>query len=215
MTAGTIDVISDVICPWCWIGKRNLSVALAALEQEGLVFALRFRPFRLNPDMPPEGRLRADYRRQKFGSDERARALDARVAAVGAAAGLDFRFDLIERTPDTLPAHRLIRMAEAAGTQDEVKEALFSAYFNEGRDISDLALLDSIGAAHGIENAAARLAGDEERAWVEAQDLGARQGGIDGVPSFLLDRHVLASGALPPEELASMLRRGVAALARA
>jgi len=215
MTAGTIDVVSDVICPWCWIGKRNLAVALALLEQEGMVFALRFRPFRLNPDMPPEGRARADYRRQKFGSDERARALDARVAAVGAAAGLAFRFDLITRTPDTLPAHRLIRMAEAAGTQDAVKEALFAAYFNQGLDVSEPGVLDAIGAAHGVENAAERLASDEAQAWVEAQDLGARQGGIDGVPCFLLARHILVSGAVAPEDLARLLRRGVAALAQA
>lgn len=212
MTTHTIDVVSDVICPWCWIGKRHLTAALEEVAEDGLAFDVRWRPFRLNPDMPPEGRDRAAYRIHKFGSAERSAELDARIVQVGATVGLDFRFDRQPRTPDTLPAHRLLRFAEAVGTASEVKEALFQAYFHDGLDISDRALLDRIGAAQGVGDVAARLAGDEALAQIEAEDLAARQGGVNGVPTFLLDRHVLVSGAVPGSELAGLLRRGVAIL---
>ncbi len=212
MTTHTIDVVSDVICPWCWIGKRHLAAALEEVAEDGLAFDVRWRPFRLNPEMPPGGRDRAAYRAQKFGSAERAAELDARIVQVGATVGLDFRFDRQPRTPDTMPAHRLIRFAEAVGTAAEVKEALFQAYFHDGQDVSDPVVLAAIGAAHGVPDATARLASDEARALIEAEDLAARQGGVNGVPTFLLDRHVLVSGAVPSGELAGLLRRGVAIL---
>jgi predicted DsbA family dithiol-disulfide isomerase len=203
----TIDVISDAICPWCWIGKAHLDAALAALREEGRDFAIRWRPFQLNPDMPEEGVARAEYRAAKFGSLDRSRQLDAQVAEAGRAAGLDFRHDLMARTPNTVAAHRVIRAAEEAGVQDAVVTALFSAYFQEGRDIGDPAVLDAIAEAAGLPGMAAMLAGAAHRDRVLAEDMAARRGGISGVPSFLMDRHLLFSGAMPGPDMAAAFRQ--------
>jgi predicted DsbA family dithiol-disulfide isomerase len=208
----TIDVISDAICPWCWIGKAHLEGALAELAGEGLVFGVRWRPFQLNPDMPEEGVERATYRAQKFGSAERGRELDAQVAEAGRAAGLAFRHDLMLRTPNTVAAHRVIRAAEEAGVQDAVVSALFRAYFQEGRDIGDIATLDAIAAGAGLPGVAAMLAGDAHRDRVLAEDMAARRAGISGVPSFLMDRHLLFSGAMPAARMAEAFRRADAVL---
>src|SRR5947209_17108367 len=124
----TVDVISDVICPWCYIGKRRLEKAVAALD---LQVEVRWLPFQLNPAMPKEGVSRREYRTRKFGSWERSLELDARVVAVGEAEGISFALDRIERTPNTLDAHRLIWLAGEQGIQDAVVEALFRAYFIE------------------------------------------------------------------------------------
>jgi predicted DsbA family dithiol-disulfide isomerase len=210
-----IDVISDVICPWCWIGKAHLDAALEELRQEGLEFQIRWRPFQLNPDMPQAGVERATYRAQKFGSLERSRELDAQVADAGRAAGLDFRHDLMLRTPNTVAAHRVIRAAEEAGSRDGAREglqqavvdALFRAYFQEGRDIGDHATLDELAASAGLPGMAAMLAGDDHRDAVLAEDMAARQGGISGVPSFLMDRHLLFSGAMPGPRMAEAFRK--------
>ena len=132
-----IDIVSDAICPWCYIGKRQLERALTTLAQEGLHFSVHWNPFQLNPDMPKEGRDRAAYRTMKFGSAEKSRELDERVAGAAANVGLDFRLDLMLRTPNTLDAHRLIWLAGREGVQDAVMEAVFVAYFTQGRDIGD------------------------------------------------------------------------------
>jgi predicted DsbA family dithiol-disulfide isomerase len=212
--AGTLDVISDAICPWCWIGKRNLDAALGMLAAEGLTFNVRFRPFQLNSDMPPEGVDRREYRSAKFGSWEKSQELDRRVADAGRIAGLEFRHDLMARTPNTLEAHRLIRLAGTDGVQREVAEALFQAYFQNGEDIGDPATLVRLGEAAGMsgEGLAAFSAGDAGRHEVLAEDEGYRRAGISGVPSFVLDRHLLFSGAMPPENIADGLRRAVAIL---
>jgi len=202
-----IDIISDAICPWCWIGKAHLDAALAALEGEGLAFVVRWRPFQLNPDMPEEGVARAEYRAQKFGSLERSRELDAQVAEAGRAAGVAFRHDLMARTPNTVATHRVIRAAEAAGVQHDVVDALFHAYFQQGQDIGDPATLDAIAAGAGLPGMAAMLAGTAHRDEVLAEDMAARQGGISGVPSFLMDRHLLFSGAMPGPRMAEAFRR--------
>ncbi|MGG5807935.1 DsbA family oxidoreductase [Falsiroseomonas sp. CW058] len=207
-----IDVISDAICPWCWIGKAHLDAALAELRAEGLDFAVRWRPFQLNPDMPEEGVERDAYRAAKFGSLDRSRELDAQVAEAGRAAGLSFRHDLMRRTPNTVAAHRVIRAAEAAGVQHAVAEALFRAYFQQGRDIGDAATLDEVAAGAGLPGMAAMLAGDEGRDAVLAEDMAARRGGITGVPSFLMDRHLLFSGAMPGPRMADAFRRADAIL---
>src|SRR5579871_4952132 len=131
-----VDVISDVICPWCYIGKRRLERAVTALDRQHEV-RVRWLPFQLNPTMPREGIGRREYRTRKFGNWERSLELDARVAAVGEAEGIQFAFDRIERTPNTLDAHRLIWLADKEGIQDAVVEALFRAYFRDGRDISN------------------------------------------------------------------------------
>jgi predicted DsbA family dithiol-disulfide isomerase len=149
-----IDVVSDAICPWCWVGKRNLDGALAILAAEGEHFAVHWRPYQLNPEMPREGVERAAYRAAKFGSLERSRDADARVAQAGAAAGLAFRHDLMQRTPNTIDAHRLIRMAGEAGCQDAVVERLFRAYFQEGRDVGAQAALAELAGEAGLDPAA-------------------------------------------------------------
>src|SRR5476651_218703 len=131
-----VDVISDVICPWCFIGKRRLEKAVAALDGQHEV-RVRWLPFQLNPEMPKEGVSRKEYRTKKFGSWERSLELDAQIAAAGKPEGIVFASDRIERTPNTLDAHRLIWLADKQGVQDAVMEALFRAYFTEGRDISN------------------------------------------------------------------------------
>src|SRR5580658_1649404 len=141
-----IDIVSDAICPWCYVGKRHLEAALAALAAEGLYFSVHWNPFQLNPDMPKAGVARAAYRAAKFGSAERAREIDARVAGAAEAAGLAFRQDLMLRTPNTIDAHRLIWFAGRQDgpkqhRQDAVMEAVFRAYFIQGRDIGDAEIL--------------------------------------------------------------------------
>lgn len=212
--AGTLDVISDAICPWCWIGKRNLDAALGMLAEDGLHFNVRFRPFQLNPEMPAEGVDRREYRSAKFGSLEKSQELDRRVADAGRIVGLEFRHDLMARTPNTLEAHRLIRLSGADGRQREVAEAIFQAYFQDGGDIGDAATLARLGAAAGMsaERLAAFSAGKAGWHEVLAEDEGYRQAGISGVPSFVLDRHLLFSGAMPPENIADGLRQAVAIL---
>src|ERR1035438_1566159 len=142
-----IDVISDVICPWCYIGKRRLEKAIAALDRQHEV-RVRWLPFQLNPPMAKDGISRRDYRIKKFGSWERSQELDAKVVAVGEEEGIHFAFDRIERTPNTLDAHRLIWLADQQDNQEAVVEALFVAYFTNGRDVSSRqALLDVVARA--------------------------------------------------------------------
>ncbi len=205
-----IDIVSDAICPWCYIGKRQLERALATLEREGLRFSVHWNPFQLNPDMPKEGRDRTAYRAQKFGSAERARELDERVSGAAANVGLRFRQDLMLRTPNTLDAHRLIWLAGREGMQDAVMEAVFVAYFTQGRDIGDHAVLADCAAQGGMDRAAVAdfLAGDAAAKEMLAADRAAREAGVIGVPSFFLDGYGLYSGAMPAETMAEALRKG-------
>ena len=190
-----IEIFSDVICPWCFIGKRRLERALE--QRPGLEVSIAWRAFQLNPWMPPEGIGRKAYLEAKFGSRDASRIYDG-IRRVGAAEGIDFRFDRIPRTPNTLNAHRLIRLAATEGCQDAVVEALFQAYFLEGRDIGDLAVLADIGETAGLD-ARMPLEADAERASVRAEDARARQMGIQGVPCFIIDRSYAVSGAQEPE----------------
>lgn len=210
-TAGRLEIVSDAICPWCWIGKTHLDGALAILAEEGLTFEIGWLPFQLNPDMPAEGVDRRTYRAQKFGSLERSRELDAQVAEAGRAVGLTFRHDLMARTPNTVEAHRLVRLAGPSGVQHAVVERLFRAYFQEGRDVGDAAVLAALGAEAGMpeEALAAFAAGQAAREEVAAESLGLAQAGISGVPSFLLERHLLFSGAMPAERMADGFRKAV------
>jgi len=205
-----IDVVSDAICPWCYIGKRQLERALAVLAPEGLRFAVRWNPFELNPDMPKGGVERAAYRAAKFGSAEQAHEIDGRVSEAAAAVGLDFHLDRIGRTPNTLDAHRLIWLAGRQGAQDAAVEALFAAYFTEGRDIGDAVVLADCGVAAGLdrEQLTGFLAGTEAAAEMLAAERAAREAGVNGVPSFFLNGYGLFSGALPAGEMVEMLRRG-------
>jgi predicted DsbA family dithiol-disulfide isomerase len=191
-----IEVASDVVCPWCYIGKRRLEKALKLLNGE-LEIEVSWLPFQLNPGMPKEGMPRAEYRKAKFGSLERSRALDARVSAEGRGEGIEFAFERIERTPNTSAAHQLIGLA---ANQNEVVNALFRAYFEEARDIGDPALLAAIAAQCGVEG------------WPEkARDVSALEGevremGISAVPTFIFERKSGVSGAYPAETLAQAIR---------
>jgi predicted DsbA family dithiol-disulfide isomerase len=210
-----IDIVSDAICPWCYIGRRHLEHALATLANEGLHFSLHWNPFQLNPDMPKEGRDRAAYRAWKFGSAERAAAGDARVTEAAASVGLTFRSDLMLRTPNTLDAHRLVWFAgqkgpaQFGGIQDTVMNTIFTAYFTQGRDIGDPAVLADCAGEAGLdrEEAARFLAGDLAGREMLAADQAAREAGVNGVPSFFLDGYALFSGAMPADAMAEAFRK--------
>lgn len=206
---GRIDVISDVICPWCYIGKRQLERALDILATNHCNIIVSWHPFQLNPDMPPEGVEREKYRIAKFGSLERSRQLDQRITETAATVGLEFHLDRLTRTPNTVNAHRLIRFAGERGVQDAVVEELFEGYFCKGVDIGDTEVLAKIGAEGGLDRAEilGLLTGDVGRKEVLAADQMARNAGIQGVPSFALQGHVLFSGAVPAEEMAQSFRR--------
>jgi predicted DsbA family dithiol-disulfide isomerase len=205
-----IDIVSDAICPWCYIGKRQLERALVTLAGEGLTFTVHWNPFQLNPDMPKEGRDRAAYRAWKFGSAERAHELDMQVTEAAARLGLVFRPELMLRTSNTLDAHRLIWFAGQKGVQDAVMEAVFAAYFTQGRDIGDRAVLADCAAEAGLDaqEAAQFLASGLAEREMLAADNAARDAGVSGVPTFFLDGYKLWSGALPAETMAEALRKG-------
>ena len=195
-----IEVVSDVICPWCYIGKRRLEKALALVDVKPQIHWL---PFQLNPGMPREGIAREEYRKAKFGSLERGRELDARVAAEGRGEGIDFAFELIERTPSTVAAHQLIALAQAQGKN--VVEPLFKAYFEDARDIGDPAILKSIAEENGV--AGWPQAADEKQ--VAALEESLRGLGIQAVPTFLFDRKLGVSGAHPPQALAAAIKQAL------
>jgi predicted DsbA family dithiol-disulfide isomerase len=206
----TVDVISDVICPWCYIGKRRMEKAVAALEGQHEV-RVRWLPFQLNPQMPKEGISRREYRIRKFGTWEHAQELDARVIAVGKAEGIHFAFDRIERTPNTLDAHRLIWLADKQGVQDAVVEALFRAYFGEGRDISNRQTLFDVVAEAGLdrEHAEALLKGDNGmEAFRDANEQALRLR-VEGVPFFIINGMATLSGAQQPEAFNEAFRQAV------
>ena len=206
---GRIDVISDAICPWCYIGKRHLERALDILAEHHCKITVAWHPFQLNPDMPAEGVDRMKYRIAKFGGLERSRQIDQRLTEAAAHVGLEFHLDKITRTPNTVNAHRLIRFAGQKGVQDAIVEELFDGYFCKGADIGDSKILADIGAEGGLDRAEvlAMLESDEGRKEVLAGDQMARNAGIQGVPSFALQGHVLFSGAVPAEEMANSFRR--------
>ena len=194
-----IDIVSDVICPWCFIGKRRLERALAQRPQ--MPVEVTWRPFQLNPDMPSEGMARDAYLAAKFGGAAHAGRIYATVAEAGATVDIPFAFERIRRTPNTRDAHRLIRYAAASGAADSVVEGLFRAYFIEGRDIGDRATLGEIAGEAGLD-------GDAARTWLEstadideviAEDRSARRLGINAVPCFIFARQYAVSGAQDPE----------------
>jgi len=191
-----LEVASDVICPWCYIGKRRLEKALGLLKNE-LTPEIRWLPFELNPGMPKEGMPRAEYRKAKFGSLERSRQLDARVIAEGRSEGIEFAFERIQRTPNTSAAHQLIAISS---DQNKTVDALFRAYFEEAKDIGDPAVLAEIAARCGVKGwpgNAPDLSGLEEE---------VRGMGISAVPTFIFDRKSGISGAYPAETLAGAIR---------
>ena len=213
--AGTrIDIVSDAICPWCYIGKRHMERALATLGQEDLKFSINWNPFQLNPDMAKEGVDRAQYRAWKFGSAAKAAAIDARIVEAAAGAGLEFHPERIKRTPNTIDAHRLIWFAGQNNVQDAAMEAVFKAYFIEAQDIGEVSVLADCGQAAGLDRAAVLsfLSSGLADAEMRAADRAAREAGVSGVPSFFLDGYGLFSGAMAAEAMADAFRRGNKAL---
>jgi predicted DsbA family dithiol-disulfide isomerase len=212
-----LDIVSDTICPWCYVGKRRLAAALPILEAEGLTFDVTWRPFQLNPTMPREGLDRRAYRSAKFGSWEKSQALDAQVTEAGASAGLVFRHDLMAKTPNTVASHALIRLARETGDaamQDRVVEALFSAYFTQGLDVGDPAVLADLAEGAGIERSRASAFLSEPASFdavIDDEKL-ARGLGLDGVPSFVLGGNYLFSGAQPTSVMVRALREASAKL---
>jgi len=208
-----IEVASDVICPWCYIGKRRLEKALALLDGE-VKPEIRWLPFQLNPGMPSEGIPREEYRKAKFGSIERSRGLDARVAAEGEGEGIAFAFERIERTPNTVAAHQLIDLAQRQGAEAAQKQqglgtavvsALFKAYFEEARDIGDAAVLAGIATSAGVTGWPQQADGKQ----VAQLEEDMRNLGISAVPTFIFGRKVGVSGAHPPEALAQAIQQAL------
>jgi len=207
-TTLTVDVVSDVVCPWCFIGKRHLETALAALQarEPGLAPAIRWHPFQLNPDIPPDGVDRRAYLDAKFGGAARADTIYARVRAAGEAAGLPLALDAIRRQPNTRDAHRLIAWAQGrdgGSDANALVERLFRAYFTEGRDIGDRDELARLAADAGIDAVAARELLDSSRlnAEIDAANERAHALGIGGVPFIIFDGKAAVSGAQPPDVL--------------
>jgi len=205
-----IEIASDVICPWCYIGKRRLEKALALLDGE-VKPEIRWLPFQLNPGMPSQGIPREEYRKAKFGSIERSRGLDARVAAEGEGEGIAFAFERIERTPNTVAAHQLIDLAQRQGAEAAQKQqglgtavvsALFKAYFEEARDIGDAAVLAAIATGAGVTGWPQQADGKQ----VAQLEEDMRNLGISAVPTFIFGRKVGVSGAHPPEALAQAIK---------
>jgi predicted DsbA family dithiol-disulfide isomerase len=200
-----IEIASDVVCPWCYIGKRRMEKALALLDG-GIEARIEWLPFQLNPHMPAEGIARADYRRAKFGSLEKGRALDARVAQEGAGEGIAFAFDRMQRTPNTIAAHQLIDLAQKQGRGNAVVDALFRAYFEEAKDIGDEAVLNAIAEREGVIGRTDQKILEE----VREKEERVRGLGISGVPTFIFDRKTGVSGAYAPENLVRIIRDVVA-----
>jgi predicted DsbA family dithiol-disulfide isomerase len=203
-----IDIVSDVVCPWCYIGKHKLAAALAQLRsrEPGIAIVRRWHPFQLNPELPAEGISRTDYVEAKFGGKARAAEVYARVRAAGAEIGLPLAFERIERQPNTMDAHRLVAWAQQQGdaeAADALVEALFRGFFSEGRRLDDRDELVRIAADAGFDADAVRamLASLALRTEVEGEDREARGAGISGVPFFIFNGKTAVSGAHDPPTL--------------
>jgi predicted DsbA family dithiol-disulfide isomerase len=198
--AQQLEIYSDLICPWCYIGKRRLEAA-QRLSDDVRAAHVTWHPFQLNPDMPPAGVDRRTYRTQKFGSWEHSLELDSQVVLAGADVGITFNYSTVQRTPNTFDSHRLIWLAAGFGNQDQLVEALFAAYFVEGRDLSQRSELVAVAVAAGLPRDAVQklLTSDQGAAEVRAEEQAARTLGVQGVPFYVVDRRLGFSGAQPPE----------------
>ena len=202
-----IDVVSDVVCPWCFIGKRRLEKALAL--NPDIPVEVHWRPYFLNDWIPREGISREQYLTTKFGSVERYKGIAQRVSAAAAAEGLTYAMDKISRQPNTLDAHRLIRWAGGIGKAAEMKQRLMDLYFTEGADLTNHAVLVQAATDVGLdpEDVRAALESDQGVADVEREAVSAKEAGIEGVPCFILDGKFAVSGAQAPEDLAEAIER--------
>jgi predicted DsbA family dithiol-disulfide isomerase len=194
-----LDIFSDPVCPWCFIGKANLDRALAAAPDHP--FLIQWHPFQLNPEMPAEGTDKRAYLEARFGGPARVDAIHERLREVARDAGVALDPDRPKRMPNTLDAHRLIHWAGIEGRQMAVVSALFSAYWTGGRDIGDAEVLAQIAGACGMDQAATLrlLAGDADADDIRARDADARAKGVDAVPTFLIAGQYVVSGAQPPD----------------
>lgn len=208
MTAIAIDIVSDVVCPWCYVGKKRLEAALRLMPAE-IIPQIRWHPFQLDPTIPPEGTDRKRYMAGKFGSPERVREVHRAISEAGRGAGIEFDFEAIEVSPNTLDAHRVLHWARAAGsdTQHRLAELLFAAYFEEGGNIGDPLVLAAAAREAGMdaEQVTARLASGEDRQSVEQEIEAARRMGVTGVPCFIIGRKYALVGAQEPEKLAEAI----------
>ena len=200
-----VDVVSDVVCPWCFIGKRKLEAALAELatREASLEAVVRWHPFELNPDLPAAGIARTDYLERKWGSVARANENYVRVRHVGEGVGIPFRFDLIERQPNTFDAHRLVAWAQRQGDASALVERLFAAYFVEGRFVGDRAELARIAGEAGLaeDDARAMLDSDAACEQVQSESREALDVGVRGVPFYIFNGRIAVSGAQDPKAL--------------
>ncbi len=205
----TIDVVSDVVCPWCFVGKRKLDAALKLVPE--LDIEVNWRPFQLDPTIPQGGISRREYMAKKFGPEKIA-TIHERLESIGAEAGISFAFDKIERSPNTLDAHRVIRWAQAHGAQSALVDKLFNLYFVEGADIGDRDLLAKLAGEHGLDEKAIRgaLETNQDAVAVQNEIASAVRMGVSGVPFFILDGRFGVSGAQPPEMLADAIRKAAA-----
>jgi len=206
-----IDIISDVVCPWCYVGKRRLEAALAA--RPNLSVEIAWHAFQLNPGMPEEGMDRENYLATKFGGADRAASIYSDIEQAGATEGIEFAFDAIKRTPNTINAHRLILLAGRHGVQDSVVELLFRRYFLAGVDVGDIQQLIAIATEAGLDEAATRdyLESDEGVEEVTSEDRQMRHIGVTGVPCFIIDKRFAISGAQAPEVFQRIFDTAVAA----
>ena len=202
-----IDVVSDVVCPWCFIGKRRLEKAIALRPE--IPVEVRFRPYFLNPWIAREGISREEYLTTKFGSPERYRSIAQRVAQAAAAEGLTYALDQIKRQPNTLDCHRLILWAGAIGNAAGMKQRLMDLYFTEGGDLTDREVLAKAAADCGLDADLVRrqLAGEDDVERVSREAESAKESGIEGVPCFIFGGLVAVSGAQAPEHLAQAIER--------
>jgi len=202
-----IDVVSDIVCPWCFIGKHRLEKAIAL--NPDIPVEVRWRPYFLNDWIPREGISREQYLTTKFGSPERYKGIAQRVSAAAAAEGLTYAMDKISRQPNTLDAHRLIRWADEIGKAAEMKQRLMDLYFTEGADLTSHTVLAQAAADIGLDAEATRkaLASDKDVAEIEREALSAKEAGIDGVPCFIFGGKFAISGAQAPEDLAEAIER--------
>jgi predicted DsbA family dithiol-disulfide isomerase len=212
----TVDVVSDVVCPWCFIGQKRLDKAVAAVGDVDV--HIRWRPFQLDPTIPPQGKDRREYMLAKFGNDERIREIHARIEPLGEAEGISFAFDAIKVAPNTLDAHRLIRWAGAAGeaVQNRLVRRLFQLNFEEGVNIGDHAVLVEAAREAGMDAsvAATLLPTDADVEAVRTEIATASRMGISGVPCFLLEGKYAVMGAQDVDTLADAIRQVAAAKAR-
>lgn len=203
----SIEIFSDVICPWCFIGKRRLDQALATGLGEDV--ALRWRPYQLYPNIEVDGVDRREFLRRRYGANADVARIPTRIREEAEAEGITLRFDLIERTPNTLLAHRLLEFAYEYGIQHELSERLFKAYFCEGRDVGELSVLVEIAGEFGLDmqQIASYLASDAGRDEVECQLARAPDLGVSGVPGYILAGGFLLPGAQSVETMSQIISR--------